>query len=110
VISTTRLDVPRARTLAAFVIALVAGVGVALIDSRPGFDDTGVTATTLFASAAVAAALAQRRIWLWAVLVGIWVPLLEIPATGSWAPLVALVFSTAGAAVGYLIARALTSR
>jgi hypothetical protein len=39
--------------------------------------------------------------------VGAWVPLLEIPATGSSAPLAALVFAAIGAVVGHLVARGL---
>ena len=109
-ISSAQVGAARVRTVATGVLAIAAGAGIAFVDSRPGFDDTGVTAAALLAAAALAAALAARRPWLWAVLVGAWVPVLEIPATGSPAPLVALAFSGVGAAAGYLVARGLTSR
>jgi hypothetical protein len=95
------------RTIAAAAIALVGGIGIALMDSRPGFDDTGITAVGLLFVAALASGLDGRRPLLWAVVVGAWVPLLEIPATGSSAPLAALVFAGIGAVVGHLVARGL---
>ena len=95
------------RTIVATAIALVGGIGIALMDSSPGFDDTGITAVGLLLVAALAAALDGRRPLLWAVLVGAWIPLLEIPATRSSAPLAALVFAGVGAVVGYLAARGL---
>ena len=44
----TRIEEP-ARTIdrrhaTAFVVAVVAGIGIALIDSSPGWDSTGITA------------------------------------------------------------------
>src|SRR6185369_8116447 len=97
------------RTIAAAAIALVGGIGIALMDSRPGFDDTGITAVGLLLVAALAAALDGRRPLLWAVLAGAWIPLLEIPASRSSAPLAALVFAAIGAAVGHLAARGLNA-
>jgi hypothetical protein len=85
-------------------------VAIAYLDSRPGYDDTGVTAVALIALAAVAAAIAGTRPWLWAILVGVWTPVLEIPAGGSTGSLLALAFAGAGAGVGFLGARAATSR
>jgi hypothetical protein len=95
------------RTIGAAAIALVGGIGLALMDSSPGFDDTGITAVGLLVVAAVAAAIDGRRPLLWALAVGAWIPLLEIPAARSSAPLAALVFAGVGAAVGYLAARGL---
>lgn len=98
-----------ARTIAAAAIALVGGIGIALLDSSPGFDDTGISAVGLLAVAAVAAALDGRRPLLWAIAVGAWIPLLEMPAPRSSAPFAALVFAGIGAALGHLAARGLES-
>jgi hypothetical protein len=97
------------RTTAAAAIALGGGIGIALMDSSSGFDDTGITVVGLLAVAAVAAALDGRRPLLWAVAVGAWTPLLEIPAARSSASLAALVFAGIGAVVGHLAARAVES-
>jgi hypothetical protein len=106
---TDQRPAPGPRTIAAAAIAVVGGIGIALVDSRPSFDDTGITAVALLLVAALAAALDGRRPLLWAVLVGAWIPLLEIPAARSSAPLAALVFAGIGAVVGHLAARGLNA-
>ena len=95
------------RAVTAAVIALGGGIGIALMDSSPGFDDTGITAAALLLVAALSAALDGRRPLLWAIAAGAWVPLLEIPAGRSSAPFAALVFAGIGAVVGHLVARGL---
>jgi hypothetical protein len=39
------------RNVAAFVVAVVAGVGIAMIDLSPGWDSTGITAGLLLGGA-----------------------------------------------------------
>jgi hypothetical protein len=98
-------------SILAVVVAIVAGLGLAFIDSRPGFDDTGVTAVGLAIAGGIAVLIDGSgrlfRAALLAGLVGIWIPLLEIAPPGNTGPLLALVFSGAGAAVGALIVRAI---
>ena len=100
------LDVVRSdpRFAIGAVLAAAAGIGIALVDSRPGFDDTGVTVFALLIAAAVTAAVAGRRPWLMALLVGGFVPLVEIVGQGTdAAPLVALLFAGVGAFVGSML-------
>jgi hypothetical protein len=80
------------------------------MDSRPGYDDTGVTAVVLISVAAIAAAIGGTRPWLWAILVGAWTPIIEISSGGSTGSLLAMVFAGLGATIGYVIARGATSR
>jgi hypothetical protein len=87
------------------VVAISLGLAIAWVDSRPGWDDAGITAASLLTSGAVTAALSGQRPLLWAVLVGVWTPLLEIPASGDPAPLIALGFALAGSLLGYGLAR-----
>lgn len=101
---------PAARTLVAGALAIIGGLALAYMDSRTGYDDTGVTAVLLIAVAAVAAAIGATRPWLWAILVGAWTPIIEIGAGGSTGSLLAIVFAGVGAAIGYLAARGATSR
>ena len=91
------------------VVAITLGLAIAWVDSRPGWDDTGITAVSLVAAGAITAALSGHRPLLWAVLVGVWTPLLEIPASGDPAPLIALGFACAGSLLGYGVSR-LSSR
>lgn len=81
------------------------GFALAWLDSRPGWDDTGITATALMLVSGSFAFVAGRRPWLWALLVGAWVPALEIPGTAGAASLLALAFAAFGAACGYFAAR-----
>ena len=85
--------------------AVAAGLAVALLDSRPNWDDTGITAVLLFATAFVVAAVAGRRPWLWALLVGGWTPLLEVTTAGAAGSLIAMVIAALGAGAGYGLAR-----
>jgi hypothetical protein len=94
------------RYATAFVVAVAAGIGIALIDSSPGWDSNGITAGLLFLGAGVAAAIGRDRPWLWALIVGLPTPILETihdANTGSW---LALVFSAIGAAIGWSVSRA----
>lgn len=95
----------RRRELIAAVVAVAFGLGVAWMDSRPGFDATGITAGSLLITGAVAAFIARRRPWLWALAAGIWVPVFEIRDASMLAPLAALVFAGIGAAVGWFAGR-----
>lgn len=97
--------------LLSIVVAVLAGVGIAYMDSRPGYDDTGVTAAALAIAALVAVLLEGSgrvlRVAALAVLVGIWIPIFEIAAPGTYGPLLAFVFSAVGAFIGWVIVRGL---
>ena len=86
-------------------IALAIGIMIGFADSRPGWDDTGVTAVSLILASGVASSVAGRAPWLIALATGIWVPVFELPGLASGGPLLALAFSGIGAAVGWLAAR-----
>ena len=95
------------------LLALVAGfIGLALgyLDSRPSWDDTGITAGLLLLTSALVAGLSGRHPWLWALLIGLWIPLLEVWGEAGLASLAALAFSTLGAFGAYLLVRATGTR
>jgi hypothetical protein len=94
------------RHAAALVVAVAAGVGIALIDSSPGWDSTGITAGLLLIGAGAAAAIGRDRPWLWALLVGVPTPILETVRDGNTGSWLAMVFAALGAAVGWAVARA----
>jgi hypothetical protein len=80
--------------------ALVIGLLIAYVDSRPNWDDTGITALAIFACCAVCGALEPKRSWLWALAIGMWIPVLAIITSRNYGSLLALVFSFAGAYMG----------
>jgi hypothetical protein len=87
-------------------LALGAGIVIGLVDSSPGWDSTGITAGALFLAAALVAGAARDRPWLWALLVGLPTPILDIARTGNTGSVLALGFAGAGAAVGWAVRRA----
>ncbi|MEP6638462.1 MAG: hypothetical protein ABJC39_03865 [Chloroflexota bacterium] len=101
-----RADRRRWIALGVSVAAGAAGSAIALIDSIPGWDSTGITAGLLFVSAGVAAAIGRDRPWLWALLVGLPTPLFETAQTGQLGSWLALIFAATGAATGWAFARA----
>ena len=94
------------RHVAAFAVAIAAGVGIALIDSSPGWDSTGIAAGLLLGGAALAATIGRERPWLWALLVGLPTPILETVRDGNMGSWLALFFAAGGASIGWAVARA----
>jgi hypothetical protein len=92
-------------TRMALTIAAVAGLVIGFIDSRPGWDDTAITAVLLAFAAGLVTTLDPRRWLLWTAIVGGPIVLLEVPSTGSPAPIAALVFAGVGAVAGWLATR-----
>ena len=68
------------------LLALALGLGglITYVDTRPNWDDTGVTAMAIFLSCGLLGAVGPRRPWLWALAVGIWIPVLGIAVTGNY--------------------------
>jgi hypothetical protein len=101
----------RNRARLGIALAVVLGLVLALIDSRPGFDATGIMAVLLVAAAFVsvlvggpALALAGSPILAtaaWTALVGLWIVMVE-RTTGS---VLALVFAAIGAGSAVLFLR-----
>ncbi len=95
---------PRDALLA--VVAVLIGLAIGYVDSRPTWDDVGITVSLLLLASAMAAGLSGRRPWLWAALIGAGVPAFEIPGRGGPASLVALLVAAVGSGIGYALARA----
>lgn len=93
----------RSRILA--MAAISVGLAIAYVDSRPTWDDAGVTVIALIASSFLISAAAGRRPWLWAILVGGWIPALEFGIGRNPASFIALVFAFAGAYAGSAVSR-----
>lgn len=96
------------RTRVLFILAVAVGLGIAFVDSRPTWDDTGVTVLALLVSAGLFGLAQPGRPWLWALAIGIWIPLgavLRSHSIGSIMMLVVLVFPLAGAYAGMALRR-----
>ena len=96
------------RTL--LVAAVLVGLAIAYVDSRPTWDDAGITAFSMLLAAGLFGLIAPRRPWLWALAVGIWVPAYAIARADSPAAfgmLLVLAFPFAGAYLGFGVRRLL---
>lgn len=91
-----------------FAVAVLAGLAIAYADSRPNWDDTGVTAFGLVFAGGALGLVAPRRPWLWAVAVGVWIPVHAFatsPHPASLMMLIVLAFPFAGACAGMALRR-----
>ena len=95
-----------------FVVAIAAGIAIAYVDSRPHWDDTGITVFSMVAAAGICGLVAPQKPWLWALAVGMWIPAHAIAtklSAGSLTMLVVLAFPLAGAYAGAFVRRGVTS-
>ena len=84
-------------------IAVMAGLFLAHVDSRPGWDDTVITVGAILLTCGLLALIGFQRPWLLALAVGIWIPLYEIPMSHAYASLVAPVIAFIGAYGGWAV-------
>lgn len=90
------------------LFAVAAGCLIAAMDTRPGWDDTGVTAGALFLVSALASGLGVRW-WLAPVLVAGPLIIAEFGGLG-WGALLIVGISLAGAGIGAAVRAARRSR
>jgi len=93
----------------AVAAGVVIGCAIGYVDSRPAWDDTGITVGAVVLSAALLSAIAPQRALVTALAVGLPVVVLNVLASGSYASLAALVAAGVGAVVGYGLRRTVSS-
>ncbi len=84
-----------------FACALVLGLLIAYVDSRPTWDDTGITVLALLVGGGIIGLLLQRRPWLYALAFGIWIPLFAIASRHDPMMLIVLIFPFIGVFAGW---------
>lgn len=87
--------------LRALIIAILLGISIAYIDTRPHWDDTGISVLMILIAAFICGLLSPQRTWLMALAVGIWIPLFNIIATHNFGSSIALIPAFIGAYTGY---------
>jgi hypothetical protein len=80
--------------------AALLGIGIAWVDSRPTWDDTGITVGTILLTCAIFGAIDPRKAWQWALAVGIWIPLHGLLWAHNFGTLIALIPAFLGAYLG----------
>jgi hypothetical protein len=86
--------------LAPTMIAIACAITIAWIDTRPNWDDTGITVGSIFLSAAFCGALAPSRAWLWALILGGTVFGADVLLHGNYESVAAVVVAFIGAYAG----------
>lgn len=89
------------------LIAAAIGAGVAYVDSRPNWDDTGITAGVVILAAGLLSVIRPRTWWLSGLLVGAPIPIANYALHRNLSAIVALVIAMIAAAFGALIGNAL---
>lgn len=85
------------------VVALAVGILIAYVDSLPHWDDTGITVLALLVSSGLLGMLSPRRPWLWALAVGVWIPLVGLVVRHDPTMLIVLGFPFIGAYAGMAV-------
>ncbi|MGA9365716.1 MAG: hypothetical protein WBW16_15245 [Bacteroidota bacterium] len=93
-----------------FIIAVGLGVLIGWIDSRPTWDDTGITVAMVLGVTSILGFAMPSRAWVWALAVGVFVPLWNIVLNNSYAAVFALVVAFIGAYAGAVLRRLLLPR
>ncbi len=81
------------------LLGLAVGAGIAWVDTRPLWDDTGVIAGLIFISAASLSFLLPSRAWAFALAVSVWIPAVGLSG-GNAATLLAVLVGAIGAGIG----------
>lgn len=98
----------RGRVRLLLPLALVLGLLMAFVDSRPTWDDTGVSAFAVLVVTCLFGLLDPSRPWLWALAIGLWFPVLSIYVNSNYGAFLALLVACIGA-FGGSFARRLSS-
>jgi hypothetical protein len=82
-----------------FTIALAFGAAITWIDTRPTWDDTGITAAMILVATSTLGFASPPRAWLFALAVAVWIPAFGL-VHGNHATLIALAVGFVGAYAG----------
>lgn len=86
-------------------VACVIGLVIAWFDSRPGWDDAGITALIVLGASFLVSVWSKQKPWLFALAVGVWIPAYGIAISGNLGSILALLPAFIGAFVGWLTIR-----
>jgi len=84
-------------------IAVLSGLFIAYVDSRPTWDDTGITAGAILLICGLIAVFGYRRPWLLALVVGGWITVYGLLFTQNYGAILALAIAFVGAYSGWAV-------
>ena len=83
------------------------GFALGLVDSRPTWDDTGISAGALVVMCVVFGAIRPVPAWVSAVALAAWIPVLNMARTGNFSSLMVLPIAVVAAYLGRGLSRLL---
>ncbi len=86
-----------------FACSVMLGLLIAYVDSRPPWDDTGITVFAILLGGGIIGLLLQKRPWLYALAFGIWLPLFSIFFKHDFMMLITLIFPFIGVYAGWAL-------
>jgi hypothetical protein len=86
-----------------FLVSVAAGLVLTFIDTRPNWDDTGVFVIALLIASGLVGLLVQKKPWLYALAIGIWLPLWYIITKGELLMIIPLGIAFIGVYGGYIV-------
>jgi len=85
------------------VVAILIGWGITWLDSSLNRDATSITALLIVISTGLLGFFSPTRPWLWALAIGIWIPLVGVFIQHNFGGVLALVVAFIGAYMGYAL-------
>jgi hypothetical protein len=101
----TKLRAASLKEMLVLAVALLIGLAIAFVDSRPSWHDKGISAFALPAAGVLIGLMVRRRPWLYALALGIWIPLWGILANGNFGAALVLPIPFAGVYLGWWLRR-----
>jgi hypothetical protein len=98
------------REYALLALGAAVGMALALVDSLPQWDDSGILAGGLILSSMFISVLGVRKPWLLAIVLGGWMAVRDAIQSGDPRMLVLLAFPLVGAYAGAVVRRRFDAR
>jgi hypothetical protein len=86
-------------------ISITISIFYGWVDTRPSWDDTGITVFAVLLTTFVFGMLQPRYAWLWAIIIGSGIALFDAILSHNYGAMMVLVFAFAGAYSGALFKR-----
>jgi len=90
------------------LFAIPTGLILAWVDIQPNWDDTGISVVLLFFATCLWSYIGRERPWLWALSVGLWIPIFNIISNQNTGSLLALAPAFIGAYIGFFARRSIS--
>ena len=98
----------KVRWIISLLVSIVLGIVIAIIDTSPHWDDTGISMVMILSAALLCGYLSPSKPWIIALTTGIWIPLFNIMRASNYGSFLALVPAFIGAFLGFFLKSSLS--